>query len=147
MPYPISIDGRVTLDLDKKSTENMLVEHLVKSDAKAEISEDQIKITWCTGFSSRATSLKEFNRGKIILVPAGDATGIHVRILLIEHLVIFSFLTVIGLCIFFTRGLESVLLKVVAMLLFANFVFCYLLPLMSLKSFIDDLKNTNQKRS
>ena len=134
----------MTLDLDRNSTKNRLIEGLSKIGAKAEINDDQVKMTWCTEFSSRTTSLKEFNRGRIVLDSTNGGTKIHFRILLIEHLVIFLFLLSLGLYGLFDEGLDSVMIKVAAILLITNFVFCYLFPLMSLNTFVDDLNKWRQ---
>jgi hypothetical protein len=146
MAYPITINKQVTIDLDENSTKNELCERLDKIGAKAYFNDNKVKITWCTEFSSRTTILKEFNRGRIELNSTNGQTKIHFRIVLIEHLLIFLFLVSLGLFGLFDRGLDSVIIKIVAILLIANFLFCYLFPLMALNSFIADIhKGTKDK--
>jgi hypothetical protein len=144
MPYPISINKQVTFALDENSIINELTKGLNKIGAKAEVNENKVKMTWCTEFSSQTTSLKELNRGRIILDSTKGGTKVHFRIVLIEHLVIFIFLLAIGLYGLFDSGLDSVKIKIATILLTANFVFCYLFPLMSLNSFIQDINKRTQ---
>lgn len=136
MPYPISINRQVTIDLDEDSTKSELSKELGKIRANAEFSDSKVKMTWCIEFSSRVTSLKEFNRGHIALDSTSERTKINIRVVLIEHLVIFLFLVSLGLYGLFDSGLDSVIVKIAGILLTANFVFCYLFPLMSLNSFV-----------
>lgn len=139
MPYPISINRHVTIDLDGDSTKSELSKELGKIRANVEFSDSKVKMTWCVEFSSRVTSLREFNRGHIVLDSTSEMTKINIRIVLIEHLVIFLFLVSLGLYGLFDSGLDSVIVKIAGILLTANFVFCYLFPLMSLKSFVRGL--------
>ena len=146
MPYPISINKNVTIDLDKNSIINELTEELNKIRTKVEISDSKVKMTWCTEFSSRVTSLKEFNKGQIELDSTNGKIKVHFRIILVEHLVIFLFLLAIGLYGLLDNGLDSVMIKIAAILLTANFVFCYLFPLMGLNSFVSDFSKRTQDK-
>lgn len=146
MPYPISIKKQVTIDLDGDSIKSELSKELSKIRANAEFIDSKVKMTWCIEFSSRATSLKEFNRGHIALDSTSERTKVNIRIVLIEHLVIFLLLVSLGLYGLFDSGLDSVMVKIAAILLIANFVFCYLFPLMSLNSFVRNLNKWTRNK-
>jgi len=89
-----------------------------------EINDDKMKMTRCTEFSSRTTSLKDFNKGDIELGLTNEKIKVHFRIYLIEHLVIFLVVLAIGAYGLFDKGFGSVLIKISLILLTANFVFC-----------------------
>jgi len=141
MPYPISINKNVTVDLDRNSIINGLTEDLNKVGTETEIKDNKVKMTRCTEFSSGKTSFKEFNNGDIELDLTSDKAKVHFRIFLVEHLVIFLVALAIGAYGFFDEGLRSVMIKISIIILTANFVFCYLFPLMALNSFIQDFTN------
>lgn len=137
----------MTIGSDKNSIINELREGLNKIRAKADINDGKVKMTWCTEFSSGVTSLKELNYGQIKLDSTYGGIRVHFRIILIEHSVIFLFLLAIGVYGLLDNGLDSVIIKIVTILLTANFVFCYLFPLMALNTFINDInKRTKNKR-
>jgi hypothetical protein len=146
MPYPISLNKYLIIDLDKDSIINELTDGLNRIRTQFKLHDDRLKLTWCTEFSSGTSSLKEFNKGQIKLVSTNGQIRVHFKIVLIEHLVIFLFLLTLGVYGLLNSGLDSVIFKIAVILLTANFVFCYLFPLMALNSFIDDIKKrTNAK--
>jgi hypothetical protein len=146
MPYPFSINKNFISDLDKNSILNELIEELKSIGTQVDLKDDNVKMTWSIEFSSGITSFKEFNKGQIKLVLTDEGIKLHFRIILVEHLVIFLFLIAIGVYGLFDSGLDSIMVKVTAILLTANFVFCYLFPLMALNSFIHNFnKRTKNK--
>lgn len=140
MPYPISLNKYLIIDSDKDSIINELTVGLNGIKTQFKLHEDSLNLTWCTEFSSGTSSLKEFNKGQIKLISTNGQFKVHFKIILIEHLIIFLFLLTLGGYGLFDNGLDSVIFKVAVILLTANFVFCYVFPLMALNSFIDDIR-------
>jgi len=140
MPYPISITKNITIDLNNGSSyqdiASDLTEALNKVGSDVEIKDNKVKIVRCTEFSSRMTTFKGDNRGEIDLNMTGQKLKMYFRIYLVEHVVVFLVTLAIGAYGAFADGFGSVWLKVAAVALIANFVFCYLFPLMALDTFI-----------
>ncbi len=146
MPYPISLSRDLVLDSDKDSIIKDLTAGLNGIRTKFELHDDRLNLTWCTEFSSGTSSLKEFNKGQIKLISTNGQFKVHFKIVLIEHLIIFLFLLTLGVYGLLDNGPDSVIFKIAIILLTANFVFCYLFPLMALNSFIDDIKKRTRDK-
>lgn len=150
MPYPISIIKEEIINLDSSTSYqdivNRLTEDLNKTGTEIEIKDTKMKLVRCIEFSSRTTSLKDFNKGEIKLNKVNEQMKVNFRIYLIEHLIIFLVIAAIGAYGLFDKGIDSVLLKVSLLLLTVNFIFCYLIPLMTLNSFVKDFINKILKK-
>ena len=148
MPYPISLNKYLIIDSDKDSIINELTAGLNGTRTQFKLHDNILNLTWCTEFSSGGSSLKEFNKGQIKLIPTNGQFKVHFKIILIEHLIIFLFLLTLGVYGLIDKGLDSVIFEVAIILLTANFVYCYVFPLMALNSFVDDIrKRTRDKVS
>jgi len=146
MPYPFSITSEMIIHLDKSSLNyiditNKLRECLTRVGNEIDLIDDKIKIVQCLEFSSRATSFKKFNKGEINFEKSNERVKVSFRIYLGEHLIIFLFTAALGFYGLVEEGTNSLMLKIALLLLTANFLFCYLMPLMSLNSFVKDFNN------
>jgi hypothetical protein len=149
MPYPISIIKTITFRDKDSANYQRIVEglsaDLSKVGCEIKINDETIGITRCIEFSSRTTSLKEFNRGRIELRTVDGEVKVCFCIYVVEHLIFFLASIALGVYGFFDDGVNSVMIKIALLLAMANFVFCYLFPLMALNSFIHIFINNTLK--
>lgn len=148
MPYPISINKDITITLDNSigytDILNGVTEDLIESGNEIEIRDNKIKIVTCSEFCSR-TSFKDFNKGQVELSKSEDKVKINFKIYLTEHLIIFLGIIILGTYGLFNEGPDSILVRISLLLLIIDFVFCYLMPLMTLDSFVKNLNRTLKK--
>ena len=151
MTYPISIKKTLTINLSGNSiTYNDIVDRLnselTTMQTEMKTKDNLIMMDRCSEFSSRTTSFKSFNKGRISLDSTNDTLKLTFIIYLVEHLILFILAGLLGAFGFIDKGIDSVVLKVAVILLIANFVFCYLIPLITLNSFIKDFTNRTLKK-
>jgi len=140
MPYPFSIQKEAIINLDNKSINykdiiNKLTEDLSKTDNTIDIKDDKVILTHCSEFSSK-TSFNFLNRGEINWDKSDGRIRLIFKIYLIEHLIFFLLTITVGVYGLIDSGLSSVVMKVMALILIVVFVFGYLMPLMTLNSFV-----------
>ncbi|WP_186754216.1 hypothetical protein [Echinicola salinicaeni] len=144
MPYPISIKKKAKINLENsikyEDIINGLSKDLIKSGNEIEIIGNKIRIVSGPEFSAK-TSFKEFNKGHIDLDKTDNKVKVSIKIYLIEHLIAFFIVFAMATYGLIEKGYESAILKVALLLLMASFVFCYLMPLMTLNSYIKKLTN------
>jgi hypothetical protein len=151
MTYPISIKKTLTISLsDNLITHKDIVEKLSddlkKIETEIETKGNVIIMDRCSEFSSRTTSFKNFNKGKINLDSTKDTLKLTFRIYLVEHLIIFVFAGLLAALGLIDEGVDSIVLRVAIILLVADLVFCYIIPLMTLDSFLKDFINRTLKK-
>jgi hypothetical protein len=151
MTYPISIKKTLTINLsDNLITHKDIVEKLSddlkKIETEIETKGNLIIMDRCSEFSSRTTSFKNFNKGKINLDSTKDTLKLTFRIYLVEHLIIFVFAGLLAAFGLIDGGVDSIVLRVAIILLIADLVFCYIIPLMTLDSFLKDFINRTLKK-
>ena len=140
MSYPFSICKQVIINC---SDVNITLSKLIKvfetelgklNETVTEVGENEIKLKECAQFSSRGLRLKNLNKGKITFEKTNEIIVIKSKIILIEHIILFTIIMVfIGFGI-----LNNDILKVALILALATFVFCYLFPLITLNSFVNE---------
>lgn len=146
MSYPYSITHTTTIQLPESSSREQLVEYFNRKLQLLDchvIQEhpDKITLRECKEFSSGTSSLINVNRGYIKFEQMQDTIEIKSSIIVYEHFISFVLCILLTISGIVNYNKTPVMLTVGLIALLAGFVFFYLIPLMSLYSFIKGVVN------
>ncbi len=140
MPFPVSIANDVSIPL-KNGTHHQeiltqLVNDLKEVGCEVIVKEDHLRLTRCEEFSSGMSTFKYFNKGNIVVIRTNKQVTLQFRIFLVEHLILFLGVLIMGAFGIYQDGFRSNLTLISLILLLANFIFNYLFAVMALNTFV-----------
>ena len=142
MSYPFSLRKRTSIPINSNnSSTDSAIDIFISELEKLEgiqyvVEENKIVISKCFAFSSTGSNLKDLNKGTVTFEKNNGFLNIDCKIMLIEHLVGWIPLVIL-MAYEIINNIKFNILYAILIVSIANFVFCYLFPLITFRMFFN----------